>query len=56
MNIRNTTLSFLLLLSVQLFAQESAENKEITKVEPKLSYLDSIKKSFVKNEYGFLCG
>jgi membrane-bound lytic murein transglycosylase D len=50
MNIRNTTLSFLLLLSVQLFAQESAEDKEITKVEPKLSYLDSIKKSFVKNE------
>ena len=50
MNIKNTTLSFFLLLSVHLFAQGSVEVKEITRAEPKVSYLDSIKKSFVKNE------
>jgi membrane-bound lytic murein transglycosylase D len=50
MNIKNTTLSFFLLLSVYSFAQGSVEEKEITRKEPKVSYLDSIKKSFVKNE------
>jgi membrane-bound lytic murein transglycosylase D len=50
MNLKNTTLSFFLLLSVHLFAQGSVEEKEITRAEPKVSYLDSIKKSFVKNE------
>jgi len=50
MNIKNTTLSLLLLLSSQLFAQESFENKEISRFEVKLSYLDSIKKTFVKDD------
>lgn len=50
MNIKNTTLSLLLLLSSQLFSQESFENKEISRFETKLSYLDSIKKTFVKDD------
>ncbi|MBC7748658.1 MAG: LysM peptidoglycan-binding domain-containing protein, partial [Methylotenera sp.] len=50
MNIKNTTLSLLLLLSSQLFAQESFENKETSRFETKLSYLDSIKKTFVKDD------
>lgn len=50
MNIKNTTLSLLLLLSSQLFAQESFENKETPRFETKLSYLDSIKKTFVKDD------
>lgn len=50
MNIKNTTLSFFLLLSVTIFSQETAENKGIVKIEPKLSYLDSIKKTFVKDD------
>ncbi|TRX01673.1 LysM peptidoglycan-binding domain-containing protein [Flavobacterium gawalongense] len=50
MNVKNTTLSLFLLLSVHLFSQEVVENKNFVKVEPKLSYLDSIKKTFVKDE------
>ncbi|MCL6462211.1 MAG: LysM peptidoglycan-binding domain-containing protein [Flavobacterium micromati] len=51
MNIKNTTLSLFLLLSVSLTAQQSfVETKGIDNVEIKLSYLDSIKKTFVKNE------
>ena len=50
MNIKNTTLSLLLLLSSQLFAQESFENKELPRFETKLSYLDSIKKTFIKDD------
>ena len=50
MNIKNTTLSLLLLVSVQLFSQESFENNSSNKFETKLSYLDSIKKSFVNND------
>ncbi|MDI1306341.1 MAG: LysM peptidoglycan-binding domain-containing protein [bacterium] len=50
MNIKNTTLSFFLLLSVTVFSQELVENKDIVKIEPKLSYLDSIKKTFVKDD------
>ena len=49
MNIKNTTLSFILLASVHLFSQETVVNKEFAKVETKLSYLDSIKNSFVKS-------
>ncbi len=49
MNIKNTTLSFFLLASVHLFSQETVVNKEVTKVETKVSYLDSIKSSFVKS-------
>lgn len=50
MSIKNTTISFLLLLSIPLFSQEIAENKGIGVIEPKLSYLDSIKKTFVNDK------
>ena len=49
MNIKNTTLSIFLLATVHLFSQEITINKELIKVETKVSYLDSIKNSFVKN-------
>ena len=49
MNIKNTTLSFFLLASVHLFSQEIVVNKEGVKIETKVSYLDSIKNSFVKS-------
>ena len=49
MSIKNTILSFFLLASAHLFSQEVAVNKHILKVETKLSYLDSIKKTFVKD-------
>lgn len=50
MNIKNTTIAFLLLLSIPLFSQEIAENKGIVVLENNLSYLDSIKKTFVTDE------
>ena len=50
MNIKNTTLSFFLLASVHLFSQEAVVNRDFEKVETKLSYLDSIKKTFVKDD------
>lgn len=50
MNIKNTTLSLFLVVSMHLFSQEPSENKEIVKIEPKLSYLDSIKKTFVNDD------
>lgn len=45
MNLRNATLSLLLLLSASSFAQDVAETS--AKPEIKLSYLDSIKSTFV---------
>ena len=50
MNIKNTTLSFFLLASLHLFSQEAVVNRDFKKVETKLSYLDSIKKTFVKDD------
>lgn len=50
MNIKNTTLSFFLVASVHLFSQEAVVNKHFEKVETKLSYLDSIKKTFVRDD------
>lgn len=50
MNIKNTTLSLFLLMSISMFSQDVAENKWETKEEPKLSYLDSIKKTFVNDD------
>ncbi|MFV5701425.1 LysM peptidoglycan-binding domain-containing protein [Flavobacterium sp. XS2P12] len=50
MNIKNTALSFFLLASVHLFSQETVVNKDVVKVETKLSYLDSIKKTFIKDD------
>ena len=49
MNIKNTTLSFFLLLSIPVFSQKYAENKGIAKVETNNFYLDSVKKTFVKD-------
>ncbi|MFV8269002.1 LysM peptidoglycan-binding domain-containing protein [Flavobacterium sp. GT2N3] len=49
MSIKNTILSFFLVASAHLFSQEVAVNKHILRVETKLSYLDSIKKTFVKD-------
>jgi membrane-bound lytic murein transglycosylase D len=49
MTIKNTTLSLFLLLSVHLFSQEMTENKGLDTKYTKLSYLDSIKNSFVED-------
>jgi membrane-bound lytic murein transglycosylase D len=50
MNIKNTTLSIFLLLSISMFSQKGFENKGFEKNEIKNSYLDSIKKTFVKDD------
>ena len=50
MNIKKTALSFFLVLSIHSFSQKSVENKRNEYTETKTSYLDSIKKSFVKDE------
>lgn len=50
MNIKKITLSFFLLLTVPMFSQEIAESKGIAVLETKLSYLDSIKLSFVHDD------
>ncbi len=50
MSIKKITLSFFLLLTVPLFSQKVAESKGIAVLETKLSYLDSIKQSFVNDE------
>jgi membrane-bound lytic murein transglycosylase D len=47
MNIRKTALSLLLLLSINTFAQDSIRS---IKKETKISYLDSIKSTFVRDE------
>lgn len=49
MNIKYATL-LLLLVSIPLFSQEVAEDKGISIVDKKLSYLDSIKKTFVNDD------
>ncbi|HMI06231.1 MAG TPA: LysM peptidoglycan-binding domain-containing protein [Flavobacterium sp.] len=49
MNLKNTTLSFLLLVSGCIFAQDTALNSSYSKPDIKLSYLDSIKKTFIKD-------
>ena len=50
MNIKNTSISFFLLLSMSLFSQKYGENKGIVKKEANNFYLDSIKKTFVKDD------
>lgn len=47
MNLKNTALSLFLTVSIPLFSQTFAENKGIIAIETNLSYLDSIKKTFV---------
>jgi len=50
MNIKKISLSFFLLLSISLFSQKFVENRGIVKTETNNFYLDSIKKSFVKDD------
>jgi membrane-bound lytic murein transglycosylase D len=50
MKIKLLILPFFLLLSFSLFAQESVEKTGTPKTEIKLTYLDSIKKTFVKDD------
>ncbi|MEN9908031.1 MAG: hypothetical protein RLZZ540_1180 [Bacteroidota bacterium] len=50
MNIKKITLSFFLVLTVPLFSQEVAESKGTAVLETKVSYLDSIKRSFVNDD------
>ena len=50
MNIKQVILSFLLLISAPLFSQEIVEKTGLPKPEIKLTYLDSIKKTFVKDD------
>jgi len=50
MNLRNTTLATVLLFSTLFHAQDTTIVSINQKVEPKISYLDSIKQSFVKHE------
>lgn len=47
MNIKHTTLALVSFLSLQLSAQESAQKEPALKTENKLTYLDSIKATFV---------
>jgi membrane-bound lytic murein transglycosylase D len=51
MKIQNTTLALLSLVSATIFAQDTAiVTTKITEQQPKLTYLDSIKKSFINHE------
>jgi membrane-bound lytic murein transglycosylase D len=51
MKIQNTTLAFLSLVSATIFAQDTAiVTTKIAEQQPKLTYLDSIKKSFINHE------
>lgn len=50
MGLKNSIISISLLLSIPLFSQEVAENKGIVGLETNVSYLDSIKKTFVKDD------
>lgn len=48
MTLKNTTLSFFLLLTFCMFSQNAIEKNEKLSTEKPVSYLDSIKNSFVK--------
>ncbi|WP_395049507.1 LysM peptidoglycan-binding domain-containing protein [Flavobacterium sp.] len=50
MNIKNISLSFFLLVSISMFSQKFVENNGFAKTEIKNFYLDSIKKTFVKDD------
>ena len=50
MNIKHLVLSFFLLVSFSLFSQEFVQKTATPKPEIKLTYLDSIKKTFVKDD------
>lgn len=48
MTLKNTTLSFFLLLTFSGFSQSFVEKNELVSIEKPVSYIDSIKNSFVK--------
>lgn len=48
MTIKNTSITFFLLLSLAVFSQNTVEKSEAVNYERPVSYLDSIKNSFVK--------
>jgi membrane-bound lytic murein transglycosylase D len=50
MRIKNIALLFFLFFSIQSFSQKFTETKTITKTESQKVYLDSIKKTFVKDD------
>ena len=50
MNIKFITLSLTVFLTIPLFSQNFADNKGIVRLDTKATYLDSIKKSFVKDD------
>jgi membrane-bound lytic murein transglycosylase D len=50
MNIKNIALSFILLTSIPSFSQQVAGSEGIVSKETNLSYLDSIKSTFIKDE------
>lgn len=50
LNLKNTTFSILLMVTGGLFAQEASQNSAFSQPVVKLSYLDSIKKTFVKDQ------
>jgi membrane-bound lytic murein transglycosylase D len=50
MNIKHLILPFFLLVSFSLFSQEVTEKSGTLKPEIKLTYLDSIKKTFIKDD------
>lgn len=50
MSIKRTAISFFLLLSISMFSQKVVESKRIGKNETNNFYLDSIKKTFVKDD------
>lgn len=51
MIVKNTTLSFFLMLTICAFSQGTVENSEVLSIQKPLSYLDSIKNSFVKYDH-----
>jgi membrane-bound lytic murein transglycosylase D len=50
MTFKNISLSFIILTSIPSFSQQVAESKGIVSIETNLSYLDSVKKTFVKDK------
>ncbi|RZJ30410.1 MAG: LysM peptidoglycan-binding domain-containing protein [Flavobacterium sp.] len=49
MNIKNITITLVSILGLQVSAQEISSNEQLVKHETKISYLDSIKGTFVKD-------
>jgi membrane-bound lytic murein transglycosylase D len=50
MNIKQITVTLISLFALQVSAQEIVTSEQLIKTEPKLSYLDSIKGTFVKDK------